>query len=121
LLWRLANPIRRQSYGGKVVSLENVKPHQLDEIERFANCTGLGFLLVCFERLDLGKTFAVSARWFRETQTALLPRRSIPFSAFEVGAADPGAECIEAFHGEQSVPINFGPAAFRLATIRNGA
>lgn len=99
--------------------MKNVKDHQLEMLESFSECTGVGFLLVCFERADLGKTFACTARWYRQTLAKMSYRQSIPIDAFEHAAADASKECCEVFHGEQGVPVNFGPSARKLRAASN--
>jgi recombination protein U len=113
------------AFDAKVTNLaslrvENVKPHQLDMLQAFTACTGVGFLLVCFERPDLAKTFICTATWFTR-MIAKSRRRSVPFDAFEHAASHAGTECCEVFHGEQGVPVNFGPAAWKLRLAINAA
>lgn len=97
-----------------------MKEHQLDMLASFTDCTGVGFLLVCFERPDLAKTFACTARWFQDQLDGTAHRCSIPFDTFEHAAGVAGKECCQVFHGENGVPVNFGHAAWRLRVAISG-
>lgn len=98
----------------------NVKPHQLDMIDWFTACTGIGFLLISFERPDLGRTYACTGLWYRQTLAKLGHRQSIPFSSFAESALVADSQCVEVVHGANGLPINFGPAALKLQLAANG-
>lgn len=99
---------------------EKVEPHQFELIEEYTSCTGIGFILVSFERPDLGRSFACSGLWFKQTLARLDGRSSVPFDAFEAAAAHGNSQCTEVIHGAGGVPLAWGPAALKLHLAANG-
>lgn len=99
---------------------EHVEAHQFELIETYTACTGIGFLLVSFERPDLGRSFACTGLWFKQTLARLDGRRSVPFDAFEAAAEHANSQCTEVVHGAGGVPLAWGPAALKLHLAANG-
>lgn len=87
---------------------------QIEILESFAAAGGVAFVLVCFERLDISGTFAVSPAWLRRVQAEEPNRRSISRLRFERGTGNAREACFETFHGEHGVPVNFAPAVWKF-------
>lgn len=98
----------------------HVPEHQLDMLERFTQGTGIGFLLVSFERPDIGMTFACTAAWYRAQLASRPGRASVSHDVFERAARLGRGHCALVNHGEDSVPVNFGPAAVQLFAAVHG-
>ena len=95
----------------------NVKPHQVEAIDNFSKGGGLGFLLVCFERDDIGCTYAVTPQWYEQAKLDLWPRVSIPSHHFKTASVDNNQEVVEVLHGDNGVPVGFGPASKKLKAL----
>ena len=83
----------------------NVKDHQVRFLENFAQAGGEGALLVCFEERG---TFWVPIKYWQLYRTST-NRKSLSYKTCTEGEALGGGVC-QIQHGEDGVPINFGPA-----------
>ena len=95
----------------------NVKPHQVTALHQFSKGGGLGCLLICFERQDIGGTYLVTPQWYEQTKLELWPRVSVPSHVFKTASEDQFQTVVEVLHGDEGIPIGFGPAAKRLKAL----